>query len=208
MDDMHIGLFPNLRQPDETLAGCIDVFYDAWDNPEKTIADLELVLGQPDGKYSWKKATTFEKSSDRYRTNLDAGVSFLGQLGELAMQQIHNKMHHLLLNTTYPYIKKHNLPKLWHEHYNALKYSGGAEYHAHYDGVTASHRSVSAIVYLNDEYSGGELEFVNFNLKIKPEPGSLYLFPSNYAYSHIAHPVTSGTKYAIVTWMHDQPMGA
>jgi predicted 2-oxoglutarate/Fe(II)-dependent dioxygenase YbiX len=32
----------------------------------------------------------------------------------------------------------------------------------------------------------------------------LILFPSNYAYSHIAHPVTSGTKYAMVTWIRDR----
>jgi predicted 2-oxoglutarate/Fe(II)-dependent dioxygenase YbiX len=203
----HIGLFPNLREPDETLAGCIDVFYDAWSNPSQTIKDLESALGKTDGKYSWKRATTVDPESDHHRTNLDAGVSFLATLGEPIMQKVHNQMYTLLLETTYPYIKKHTLPSLWHEYYNALKYSGGAEYHAHFDGGTESHRAVSAIVYLNDEFEGGEVEFVNFDIKIKPEPGMLLLFPSNYAYKHIAHPVTSGTKYAIVTWMHDQPMG-
>ena len=45
----------------------------------------------------------------------------------------------------------------------------------------------------------------NFSIKIKPSPGMLAIFPANYAYSHIAHPVKTGTKYAIVTWLHDQP---
>ena len=65
-------------------------------------------------------------------------------------------------------------------------------------------RSVSAICYLNDDYEGGELEFVNFKLKIKPQAGMMILFPSNFAYMHIAHPVTSGTKYAMVTWIRDR----
>jgi predicted 2-oxoglutarate/Fe(II)-dependent dioxygenase YbiX len=85
-----------------------------------------------------------------------------------------------------------------------LRYKGGQQYKAHADGTTADGRSVSAIVYLNNDYEGGEVEFVNFGVKIKPEPGMLLLFPSNYPYTHIAHPVISGTKYAIVTWMKDR----
>jgi predicted 2-oxoglutarate/Fe(II)-dependent dioxygenase YbiX len=67
---------------------------------------------------------------------------------------------------------------------------------------------LSPILYLNDDYTGGEIEFVHHGITIKPSPGMLVLFPANYAYSHIAHPVKTGTKYAIVTWLHDQPQGS
>jgi predicted 2-oxoglutarate/Fe(II)-dependent dioxygenase YbiX len=70
--------------------------------------------------------------------------------------------------------------------------------------MTSTGRSVSAICYLNNDYEGGELEFPHFNLTIKPEPGMLILFPSNFAYAHIAHPIISGTKYALVTWLRDR----
>jgi predicted 2-oxoglutarate/Fe(II)-dependent dioxygenase YbiX len=93
---------------------------------------------------------------------------------------------------------------LWHEDYSALKYSEGEEYRAHYDGHTATGRSISALVYLNSNFDGGELEFVNFGIKIKPQPGMLILFPSNFAYQHIAHPIVSGTKYSLVTWIKDR----
>jgi predicted 2-oxoglutarate/Fe(II)-dependent dioxygenase YbiX len=109
-----------------------------------------------------------------------------------------------LLSTSIPYARKHDIDELYHENYNMLKYQTGQEYRAHADGFTDSGRSVSAIIYLNNDYEGGELEFVNFNIKLKPEPGMLILFPSNYAYSHIAHPVKSGTKYALVTWIKDR----
>jgi predicted 2-oxoglutarate/Fe(II)-dependent dioxygenase YbiX len=116
-------------------------------------------------------------------------------------------MYMLLLASTIPYAKKYGTDEgLWHEHYNMLRYRGGQEYKAHYDGSTATGRSLSAIVYLNNNYEGGHVEFTNFGVKIKPEPGMLLLFPSNYAYTHIAHPVTEGTKYAIVTWLHDRPL--
>jgi len=31
----------------------------------------------------------------------------------------------------------------------------------------------------------------------------LIIFPSNYAYRHVAHPILSGTKYAMATWVTD-----
>jgi predicted 2-oxoglutarate/Fe(II)-dependent dioxygenase YbiX len=116
-------------------------------------------------------------------------------------------MYLLLLAATEPYKQRYGIEEnFWHENYNMLRYRGGQEYKAHYDGATFDGRSVSAIVYLNDDYSGGEVEFTNFQVKIKPQKGMLLLFPSNYAYTHIAHPVTSGTKYALVTWIHDRPL--
>jgi len=39
------------------------------------------------------------------------------------------------------------------------------------------------------------------NLKIKAIAGDLYVFPSNYMCPHQAMPVTSGTKYSIVTML-------
>ena len=42
------------------------------------------------------------------------------------------------------------------------------------------------------------------NFRTNYQTGMLLLFPSNYPYAHIAHHVTSGTKYAIVTWLHDR----
>ena len=104
------------------------------------------------------------------------------------------------------------LSRLWHnescysnEPYNIIRYKPGDHYPNHYDGNTSLGRHISAILYLNDDYVGGELYFKNFDLTIKPKQGMLLLFPSNYAYQHQALQVTEGTKYALVTWLHDRP---
>jgi hypothetical protein len=55
----------------------------------------------------------------------------------------------------------------------------------------------AALAYLNDDYSGGELEFEHFNIKIKPPKNSLIIFPSNWPYSHRSNPIISGNKYAL-----------
>jgi predicted 2-oxoglutarate/Fe(II)-dependent dioxygenase YbiX len=173
---------------------------------KETIESIEAQCDLRDSGVSWSRATTVGSGvNQNIRTNYNLGITSSAlESNNAAAQNVHNQMYMLLAASTFPYGKKHDLDNLYHEPYNMLKYSGGQEYKAHADGSTIDGRCVSAIVYLNNEYEGGEVEFVNFGIKIKPEPGMLLLFPSNYAYRHIAHPVTSGTKYAIVTWMKDR----
>ena len=56
---------------------------------------------------------------------------------------------------------------------------------------------ISVVAYLNDDYQGGELYFPNQNIKIKPEPGSIVVFPSIAPYFHASLPIVSGVKYMI-----------
>jgi hypothetical protein len=85
--------------------------------------------------------------------------------------------------------------------YALLKYEGGAEYHIHHDHASQNERVLSLVACLgSDDFSGGELEFNNFDLQIKLNKNDLILFPSNFPYTHIAHPVHSGVKYSLVTW--------
>jgi Rps23 Pro-64 3,4-dihydroxylase Tpa1-like proline 4-hydroxylase len=200
------GLFPGELYPDITIGGCIDIFENAWPNPQETIDLIEKESDEKNSSLHWIRAGTIGKGLDQsYRTNYHLGItSSAYDYNNPVAQNVHNQMYLLLLASTIPYAEKHGVPELHHEGYSMLKYSGGQYYDAHADGETYTGRSISAICYLNNDYSGGELEFINFGIKIKPEPGMLILFPSNYAYKHIAHPVTSGTKYAIVTWLKDR----
>jgi hypothetical protein len=43
---------------------------------------------------------------------------------------------------------------------------------------------ISNLIYLNDNYDGGELYFPHHDLKIKPEPGMLISFPGNWWNRH------------------------
>lgn len=101
------------------------------------------------------------------------------------------------------YQYKYNVQVAYDEDFQLLKYTPGKEYKEHADqGPGADQRIVSGIIYLNPwEYEGGSTYFPNYELNIKTESPAIVLFPSNYAYSHRAKAVLSGTKYAIVTWM-------
>ena len=54
-------------------------------------------------------------------------------------------------------------------------------------------KTISCVLYLNDNYEGGELNFPNHKIMIKPEAGSLVIFPSKYL--HESKVIKSGVKY-------------
>jgi predicted 2-oxoglutarate/Fe(II)-dependent dioxygenase YbiX len=53
----------------------------------------------------------------------------------------------------------------------------------------------SALIYLNDDYEGGELCFPLHGIEIKPKPGTLIMFPGNCMYLHEVKKVLSGHRY-------------
>lgn len=86
------------------------------------------------------------------------------------------------------------------ENVNVNRYLPGEQYHVHADAGHKSMRVISALVYLNDDFSGGETDFVHFGERITPKAGRLVIFPSNYAYAHAALPPTNGVKYSAAFW--------
>ena len=91
-----------------------------------------------------------------------------------------------------------------------LWYKPGGFYIAHADAdafdqgnnrwYRAQNRDVSVLVYLNDDYEGGELFFPNFDYTYKPQAGDCLFFPSGNLYLHESKPIRSGAKLAVVCW--------
>jgi len=93
---------------------------------------------------------------------------------------------------------------LWHltmhykEAFNFVKYLPGKYFKIHGDHGPYYTCTISAVVYLNDNYEGGEIEFTRQGLKVKPEAGDIILFPSNFVYEHASCEVFEGIKYSVV----------
>lgn len=98
----------------------------------------------------------------------------------------------------------------WFEEPEILKYKEGAEFRMHADSELFDKtekvwkrvldRDISILAYFNSDFEGGELVFPNFDFGIKPSRGLVVAFPSDGRYTHWARPVTSGVRYAIVSW--------
>ena len=121
------------------------------------------------------------------------------------MRSIHDMIATRLQKYVGVYCEKYKFDIGFDEGYSILRYEVGQEYKPHADYAAHLPRYLSALILLNpSEYEGGGTYFNYFDEEIKPDKPSLALFPSNYAYSHQALPVISGTKYAIVTWLGHQ----
>ena len=97
------------------------------------------------------------------------------------------------------YEQMYNIKMEFMEAINYIRYGVGQHFQTHSDHGFSYTCTVSSVMYLNDNYEGGELYFPHFQLRFKPEIGDVVLFPSTFIYSHAALEVTKGTKYSAVT---------
>lgn len=84
---------------------------------------------------------------------------------------------------------------------NVVKWTPGTYLKLHVDDlgyVTDNHLPV--LIYLNNEYEGGEISFELHNLSIKPNTGDFIVFPGNLHYPHEVKKVLSGLRYTLPVW--------
>ncbi len=80
--------------------------------------------------------------------------------------------------------------------------AGGGFHTWHYEtgALEVAARQFVIQVYLNDDFEGGETEFLYFNKRIKPKQGRLIIFPCAFTHTHRGNPPIGGTKYLASTW--------
>jgi hypothetical protein len=98
---------------------------------------------------------------------------------------------------------------VYYEAFNFVKYEGaGTHFNIHADHGPAYNCTISAVIYINDDYEGGELKFPRLdNLVYTPKVGEIAVFPSNYIYEHASLPMVSGTKYCVVVMTDINELG-
>ena len=60
--------------------------------------------------------------------------------------------------------------------------------------------NVSVLMYPNDAYTGGEIVFPDYDITLKPKPGTFIVFPGNNSYKHTVTRVESGVRYTMPSW--------
>jgi len=96
-----------------------------------------------------------------------------------------------------------------------LRYRPGQEYKPHTDAIPglANQRIATMLVYLNDDFEGGETEFPKAGLTVRPRRGEGLLFHNVDANGeldpsvlHAGVPVRSGVKFLASRWIRAQPV--
>jgi prolyl 4-hydroxylase len=111
------------------------------------------------------------------------------------------------------------LPIAMMEPPQVFHYAEGQEIKAHYDHVRAeggyqAERIATFILYLNDDYEGGELEFPKAGFRHRGRAGDGIYFANvdqnnapDMLTLHAALPVSRGEKFVLSQWIQDQPFG-
>ena len=130
---------------------------------------------------------TYIKTHDRYFKELSDCVEKVIE----NYKQIHS------------YMKYYNPKRI--TDFRVNRYGTGGFMSEHADNIHHSHGQqygypqVSVLLYLNEDYEGGEF-FVAEEVFL-PEKGSAIIFPSNFMYPHEAKAVTKGTRWSVVSWL-------
>jgi prolyl 4-hydroxylase len=95
-----------------------------------------------------------------------------------------------------------------------LRYCVGQEYRQHHDAIpnADNQRSLTLLIYLNEDFEGGETIFPKVGLRFRGRLGEALLFrnvasgqPDPLAV-HIGMPVTAGIKYLASRWIRERPL--
>lgn len=106
---------------------------------------------------------------------------------------------------------------IYEQEYSSLKDSGlhanysfkiqktkiGGGYHIwHYESGNREvcQRLLTWILYLNDVHEGGETEFLYQHMRVKPEQGTLVIWPAAFTHTHRGNPPLSNEKYIVTGW--------
>ena len=119
--------------------------------------------------------------------------------------KIDEKIFNIITNNLQKYLKKYysfGYVQISEDTgYMLLRYKTGDYVKKHVDTSSDQHRTLSCSLILNDDYEGGEITFFDGEIKPNLKRGDLLIFPSSFTYPHQVLPVTSGTRYSIITWI-------
>lgn len=176
------------------------------------ICDYLINLFQHDASHLVYKGTTMNGISDAKKTfdlklkpEINKHDNFMFE--ELTLninkyfENINSKYHYQIIS----------LENINDSGYQIQKYVSGQglySYHHDSDSFHKTHKTfnktriLSFIWYLNDVADGGETEFLNGRLKVKPEMGKLLIFPATWTYMHRGNVPISEDKYIVTGWLY------
>jgi predicted 2-oxoglutarate/Fe(II)-dependent dioxygenase YbiX len=152
-------------------------------------------------------------SVDNARTNSAAGSSHLQP--DLVVQLANMRIAQAI-----------GVPLVNQEPTNFLHYARGQQYGRHFDFITQEEeqgfarelatigqRIATVLVYLNEEYEGGETEFPLLDWRFKGKTGDALIFWNLSAQGeremnslHAGTPVTKGEKWLLSKWVRQRPV--
>ena len=97
--------------------------------------------------------------------------------------------------------------------FQIVRWFDGTEQPVHADGCNMdgssnnlTWREFGSILYLNDDYTGGEIVYTEKNITYKPRAGTMIFHPGSLEYKHGVKKVIQGTRYVMTGFIWDGMM--
>jgi hypothetical protein len=196
----------------EEIAPGILVYSNVIPNSEDLYKDIEE--GMISANIEWSDAAVKSSQDDAgvdtmIRNTKNLGVGYSGKIEDTSDDSLisvfFTSLNNLFFENFDPiekdYMSSFGIASTWHDTYGILKYGQGQFFLNHIDDHPEYHRRISTLYYLNDNYTGGEINFPRFNITYKPKANEMIIFPSTYVYNHSVSPVVEGERYVVVSWL-------
>jgi hypothetical protein len=98
------------------------------------------------------------------------------------------------------------IPEVYSDTLQVVRWFPGMEQPPHADDMTNTdvtgleHRAFGSIVYLNDNYNGGNTYYPNFDISITPKAGTLAIHPGDPEHLHGVTKIEDGMRYTIASF--------
>jgi len=200
---MEMNTEEQLRKVDYTLGNFVGVFKNAF-----TKEFCEQVIKQYEDMAESGHGQTRFASENASRTWKDDTQVFADDIDYIPLRKATKEFNELFWGKYFP---------IYEQEYSVLKESGrhtnyafkiqktkiGGGYHVwHYESGNreSSNRLLTWILYLNDVHEGGETEFLYQHMRVKPEQGTLVIWPAAFTHTHRGNPPISNEKYIVTGW--------
>ena len=124
------------------------------------------------------KSNPQQKVNDLLSACLKEYTQVFGHMKEVSLYSITQKIQKTPAGGGY---------HVWHDEASSLQHSG---------------RSLVWMIYLNDNFEGGETEFLYYKRRIKPSRGTVLIWPAGMTHCHRGGLVLKGMKYVATGWFY------
>ncbi len=127
-----------------------------------------------------------------------------------SITQVFREWHGIVLAAVQEYYKKYPILNTRSFEFKYAKFqktrpSQGYHMWHHDSDPDDPYRKLVTLLYLNDDFNGGETEFLYQQCRITPEKGKFVLFPAPWTHTHRGNPPMGGNKYIMTGWVEEFP---
>ena len=203
--DDFIGVWENFVP--SSLCNDLITFFQTWQQQAlitNSQRDMPLTNPYEGDPNAMRGNSQFEKRT-LGRNDLGCMIDSLnGVLSAQVNQYLQSTLNHYCLS----YDSLGSVPLTsWHVKMQMTPEGGGYHVFHHEDGsYNESQRTAVWMIYLNEDFEGGETEFFYQKRRIKPTTGTVVIWPAGYTHTHRGNLVLKGTKYIVTGWFYQQPV--